>query len=99
MTETEIRRRRRPKWNLTIGWCVMKRATLIFVSILALSSATARADIAADDADDLRGWCETVTKASSLVLCSDHRLRQQVIIRNKISMMRGRCYRRMLRNN
>ncbi|MFZ2007065.1 MAG: hypothetical protein WAV02_18425, partial [Stellaceae bacterium] len=34
--------------------------------------------------DELSGWCDQVTKPSSIVICADRDLRQMALIRNKI---------------
>lgn len=54
------------------------RALLAFaLAVLAAGTIGARAD-------ELDGWCAQVTKAPSIIICSDPELRQQVLARNKL---------------
>jgi uncharacterized protein YecT (DUF1311 family) len=55
----------------------MRTTAALILTALAVATVDARAD-------ELDGWCAQATKASSIVICSDPELRQQVLTRNKL---------------
>src|ERR1700682_5052478 len=55
----------------------MRTIPALIFTALAIGTMSARAD-------DLDAWCAKATKASSIVICSDPELRQQVLARNKL---------------